>query len=244
MELANTAAADAEREAGSYAAAAFSLSLGGPASIARSEPIEPRPLREALVAHSAFPHVRIADTYARLRAIGALRHRQYVAGQGKPYASAVRDAGTLLELADFSSVNLYAVDRDGLTAAMRVGPLVGSNHPKARHFQSIAEDLNVSARRTLICTRLVRDPRHSGRHAVDLVSFVRVRTVEAGWRYCLMQTSEALVRFFERQGFTSTGRWSQDESAGRLQTMLLDTHDLPVRPKAARTGDIHIQGAA
>ena len=193
----------------------------------------PRPLREALIEHPAYPQVRVANTYARLREIGRLRHRQYVMAQGKPYASAVRDPATLLELADFTSVNLYAVDTYGLTAAMRIGPLLGSGHPRAAYFCEVAAELDVDPSRTLTCTRLVRDPRHSGRHAVDLVSFVRLQTVQSGWRWCLMQTSAALERFFERQNFVSTGRWIEDECAGRLQTMLLDTNDDPIRRRPA-----------
>lgn len=190
---------------------------------------EPRPLREALVEHTArFPHVRVANTYGRLREIGALRHRLYVAAQGKPYASAVRDPDTLLELADFTSVNLYAVGRSGLTAAMRVEALVGSSHSNASHFGEAAAQLGVNPARTLTCSRLVRDPRHSGRHAVDLIAFNRLQAVGGGWRYCLMQTSEPLIGFFERQGFVTTRIWTEDKCAGRLQTMLLDTDDNPV----------------
>ena len=195
---------------------------------------KPRALREALVEHPvAFPHVRIADTYARLRDIGRLRHLQYVAAQGKPYASAVLDPATLLELTDFTSVNLYAVDGAGLTAAMRVGPLVGSTHPRAAHFREVADALGLDPERTLTCTRLVRNPRHSGRHAVDLIAFNRLRAVTAGWRFCVMQTSAHLVRFFERQGFVDSGFSTEDDCAGRLQTMVLDTKDIPVRPRAA-----------
>jgi hypothetical protein len=221
-----------------FVAEALPLAPAAAGLAALPEP-EPRPLREALVEHpAAFPHVRVADTYARLREIGALRHRQYVAVQGKPYESAVRDAGCLLELSDFSSVNIYSVNHVGLTAAMRIGPVVGSDHPKARHFQTVAADLGINSARTLTCTRLVRDPRHSGRHAVDLVSFVRLQTVGGGWRYCLMQTAQPLVRFFEKQGFITTGIWIEEACAGQLQTMLLDTKDYPIRQRELRGDEV------
>ena len=80
----------------------------------------------------------------------------------------------------------------------------------------------------------MRAPRHSGRHAVDLIRFVRWQTVRAGWRYCLMQTAEKLVPFFRKFEFQETGVWSDDSAAGRLQVLLLDTR---LRPLQEEGGD-------
>lgn len=198
--------------------------------------LSPLPLRDALVENRvAFPHVRIADTFGRLRQIGALRHRQFVQAQDKRYSSAVSEPCCLLEAPDFSSVNIYAVDSLGITAAMRVGPVLGSDHPRAEHFQATARVLCIDPERTLTCTRLVRDPRHSGRHAVGLIAFTRLQAVSSGWRYCLMQTAQSLIPFFQRQGFIETGFYSEDPCAGGLFTMLLDTRDAPVAERPYRS---------
>ncbi len=79
----------------------------------------------------------------------------------------------------------------------------------------------------LTCTRLVRRPNYSGRHAVDLIRFVRRQTVRAGWRYCIMQTAERLVPFFLKFKFFETGIWSDDPAGGRLQVLILDTKGRP-----------------
>ena len=65
--------------------------------------------------------------------------------------------------------------------------------------------------------------------AIDLIRFVRVQTVRAGWRYCIMQTAERLVPFFRKFEFLETGIWTQDAAAGRLQVLILDTRMRPVQ---------------
>ncbi|GBD49573.1 hypothetical protein METY_2786 [Methylopila sp. Yamaguchi] len=55
-----------------------------------------------------------------------------------------------------------------------------------------------------------------------------MQAVSSGWRYCLMQTAQSLIPFFQRQGFIETGFYSEDACAGGLFTMLLDTRDAPV----------------
>ena len=75
----------------------------------------------------------------------------------------------------------------------------------------------------------MRAPRHSGRHAVHLIRFVRWQAVHAGWRYCIMQTAEKLVPFFRKFEFHETGIWADDPTAGRLQVLILDTMMRPVQ---------------
>jgi hypothetical protein len=169
-----------------------------------------------------------------LRRIGRLRHLQYVEGQAKRYRSVVLDRDCLLEPADFSAVNIYACDAEGITCAMRIGNVLDPHNPYAELFLQAADRCGVSIERALTCTRLVRAPRHSGRHAVDLVAFVRWQTVHAGWRYCIMQTSEKLLPFFRKLEFHETGIWSEEPAAGRLQVLILDTADRPERQKEAK----------
>jgi hypothetical protein len=194
----------------------------------------PRPLRGALVETSKFPHVRIVRDYHVLREIGQLRHRQYVARQGKRYASAVLDRDCLIELADFSGVNIYAADGAGMSCAMRIGEVRDPHNAQAELFAQAAGRFGVGLDRAISCSRLVRAPRHSGRHVVDLVAFVRWQTVHAGWRSCIMQTAERLVPFFRKLEFFETGLWTDDPVAGRLQVLILDTAMRPERTREAR----------
>jgi hypothetical protein len=196
----------------------------------------PLPLRDALVESSRFPHVHVVRDYPVLRRIGQLRHRQYVAAQAKRYKSVVLDRDCLIEPTDFSAVNIHASDADGITCAMRIGDVLDPHNPYVDLFVRAAGRCGVPIERALTCTRLVRAPRHSGRHAVDLVAFVRWQTVHAGWRYCIMQTAEKLVPFFRKLEFRETGIWSEEPAAGRLQVLILDTHHRPERQKEASRG--------
>lgn len=202
------------------------------AAIGRGPARAPLPLRTALSENAArFPHVRVVRDYAVLRQIGAIRHRQYVESQGKPYVSIVLDRGCLIEPSDFSAVNICATDAHGITCAMRIGQMLDPHNLHMELFLRAAQQFEVSVDRTLTCTRLVRAPRHNGRHAVDLIRFVRWQTVHAGWRYCIMQTAEKLVPFFRKLEFRETGIWTDDPSAGRLQVLILDTGSRPMREK-------------
>lgn len=192
----------------------------------------PLSLRAALSENTArFPHVRVVRDYAVLRRIGEIRHRQYVETQGKPYVSMVLSPNCLIEPGDFSAVNICATDADGITCAMRIGEVRDPHNLHLEAFLRAARKFDVSVERTLTCTRLVRAPRHNGRHAVDLIRFVRWQTVHAGWRYCIMQTAEKLVPFFCKLEFCETGIWSDDPAAGRLQVMILDTGFRAVRER-------------
>ena len=188
-------------------------------------------LREALTETAErFPHVRVVRDYAVLRQIGRIRHQQYVANQGKAYGSMVLDRDCLIEPSDFTAVNIYARDGQGITCAMRIGEVGDDGHPYRALFETAARRFDVPLDSALTCTRLVRAPRHSGRHAVDLIRFVRWQTVHAGWRFCIMQTAAKLVPFFTRFEFFETGLWSDDPAAGRLQVLILDTRMQPVQP--------------
>jgi hypothetical protein len=188
----------------------------------------PGPLRQALSTPAeGFDHVRVVGDYLVLRQIGRLRHHQYVQTQHKRYESIVLDRDCLIEASDFSATNIYARDGAGITCAMRIGEIGGDRY--AGYFRNVAETLGVPLETSLTCTRLVRRPTHSGRHAVDLIRFVRVQTVRAGWRYCIMQTAERLVPFFLKFEFFETGIWTHDPAAGRLQVLVLDTRMRPVQ---------------
>jgi hypothetical protein len=191
------------------------------------------PLRHALVEHAErFPLVGVVRDYPVLRRIGEIRHRQYVERQGKAYGSMVLDRQCLIEPSDFTSVNIYARDARGITCAMRVGEVLGDRNPYSPLFEKAARRFGLSVETSLTCTRLVRAPRHSGRHAVHLIRFVRWQTVHAGWRYCIMQTAEKLVPFFRKFGFTETGIWADDPAAGRLQVLVLDTNMRPTQEES------------
>jgi len=185
-------------------------------------------LREVLSEPSTrFPHVHVVRDFTVLQEIGRIRHRQYVQNQGKTYASMVLERHCLIEPCDFQAVNIYACDQRGITCAMRIGEARDQQGPYAALIASVARQFDVPLEQALTCTRLVRAPRHSGRHAVDLINFVRWQTVRAGWRYCIMQTAEKLVPFFRKFEFEETGLWSQDAVAGRLQALILDTRHIP-----------------
>lgn len=188
----------------------------------------PRPIRQALSAPvEGFAHVRVVRDYALLRQIGRLRHRQYVETQHKRYESIVLERECLIEASDFKATNIYARDSAGITCAMRIGEIDGDRY--ADYFRGVAETIGIPLETSLTCTRLVRRPSHSGRHAVDLIRFVRVQTVRAGWCYCIMQTAERLVPFFCKFEFFETGIWTHDPAAGRLQVLVLDTKMRPVQ---------------
>lgn len=190
----------------------------------------PLPLRTVLLESAdRFPHVRVVRDYPVLKRIGELRYRQYVDNQGKPYRSAVLDRDCLIEPNDFTSVNIYAEDGHGITCAMRIGEVEHEHNPHNDLFREVVRQLGVAADVALTCSRLVRAPRHSGRHAVDLIRFVRWQTVRGGWRYCVMQTAERLIPFFRKFEFAETGVWSDDPAAGRLQILLLDTRMRPLQ---------------
>lgn len=194
--------------------------------------LRPLPLRTALTeCRVRFPHIRVVRDYNVLRRIGEIRHRQYVENQGKPYVSIVLAPNCLIEPSDFSAVNIHATDSMGITCAMRISDVLDPYNLHGELFLQAAERFDVSVERSLTCTRLVRAPRHNGRHAVDLIRFVRWQTVHAGWRYCIMQTAEKLVPFFRKLEFQETGLWSDDSAAGRLQVLILDTGLRPTREK-------------
>ena len=190
----------------------------------------PLPLRQALVEESArFPHVGVVRDWAVLRKIGRIRHTQYVETQRKRYETMVLERDCLIDLADFTSVNIYATDRQGITCAMRIAELRQDRGPTARLFADIAARFGLPLETTLTCSRFVRAQRHNGRHAVDLIRFVRWQAVRAGWRYCVMQTAEKLVPFFRKFDFQETGAWTVDPVAGRLQVLVVDTRMQPLQ---------------
>jgi hypothetical protein len=102
-----------------------------------------------------------------LKKIGELRYRQYVEAQGKAYSSMVLDPQCLVEPSDFSSVNIYAKRRDGITCAMRIGTVMDEQHPYRSHFAEVAKRFGIDIEIAFTCTRLVRSPSHNGRHAAD-----------------------------------------------------------------------------
>ena len=186
-------------------------------------------LREALVETPKFPKIRVVRDDAALRRIGEMRHRQYVERQGKNYPALPGLQGCLVEEIDAFAVNIYAEDRTGITCAMRSNDLADARHPQVEYFRSLASQLGIAERTALTCSRLVRAPEHSGRHVPQLIDFVRLQTVRAGWRYCIMQTAERLVPFFCKFEFRDSGISSIDPVAGRLQVLVLDTRNDPVK---------------
>jgi len=198
-----------------------------------SIPINRPTLRDALAAKTdRFPHIEVVRDYEVLRQIGRIRHQQYVSNQGKPYRSMVLDRDCLIEAGDFVSVNIYARDYQGITCAMRIGRVADDANPYRELLENAARRFDVPLDAALTCTRLVRAPRHSGRHVVDLIRFLRWQAVRAGWRYCIMQTAERLVPFFLRFEFRETGIWSDDPTAGRLHTLIVDTRMQPMQEGA------------
>ncbi|WP_144404777.1 hypothetical protein [Belnapia sp. F-4-1] len=201
----------------------YGRSIDTPASMDGKLARQPLSLREALVPSQTFPHITVVRDWALLAHIGRLRYTQYVEAQQKLYQSAVLQPNCLLEHADFTGVNICGLQEGQLTAAMRINVLMDSTVPASAVLLPVAGELGIERDRTLICTRLVRAIEHSGSHAADLIRFVRQQTVTAGYRYCLMQTAPRLVRYFTRFEFTATDVWTDDQAAGRLNVMLLDT---------------------
>lgn len=186
-------------------------------------------LRDALVETPEFPNIHIARDDAVLRQIGKMRHRQYVERQGKNYPALPGLQDCLVEEIDTFAVNIYAEDRAGITCAMRINDLADARHPQVGFFRSLARQLSIAERAALTCSRLVRAPEHSGRHVPQLIDFVRLQTVRAGWRYCIMQTAKRLVPFFGKFEFRDSGISSIDPVAGQLQVLVLDTRNEPVK---------------
>lgn len=186
-------------------------------------------IREAIVEAPEYPHVRIVRDDQVMRRIGEIRYRQYVEGQGKRYRSVAGAERCLIEEIDAHSVNIYAEDTSGITCAMRINDLMDGRDALVDFFRGVAGRIGISEHIALTCQRLVRAPHHNGRHAVQLIRFVRLQTVRAGWRYCIMQTAERLVPFFRKFEFNETGIWSDDPVAGRLQVLILDTRGRPVQ---------------
>lgn len=190
---------------------------------------QPRPLAQCLIETDRFPRVHIVRDYAILKAIGSIRHAQYIVRQGKGYSSVVLDRDCLIELSDFRSVNLYSADSGGITAAMRISDIASAVGPQRVLYQDLASKLRIPIHQALTCTRLVRAPSHSGRHAVDLIRYVRWQTVNAGWRYCIMQTTKGLVPFFRKFEFYETDFVVNDPAAGELRVLILDTESTPTQ---------------
>ena len=183
----------------------------------------PQPLRSALVPSDLYPHVRVVRDYATLTKIGRIRYEQYVLTQGKTYRSAVLDRDCLLELSDFTGVNVYATDGQAITAAMRVSHIVDPHHPRSALLVAAAGRHGIDVAISLLCSRLVKHPAYKISHAADLVRFVRYQTVAAGYRYCVMQTAPKLVPYFKRFQFYNSGTVVDDPDAGTLHIMILDT---------------------
>ena len=199
------------------------------AEVAAEEFVPRIDLSEALVETPRFPNIHVARDDSVLRRIGEMRHRQYVERQGKNYQALPGLQDCLVEEIDAFAVNIYAQDRTGITCAMRINDLADERHPQVGYFQSLARELGIAERRALTCSRLVRAPEHNGRHVPRLIDFVRLQTVQAGWRYCIMQTAERLVPFFCKFEFRDSGISSVDPVAGRLQVLVLDTRNDPVK---------------
>lgn len=188
---------------------------------------QPLPLSECLVPNPFFPRVRVATNSEDLIAIGRVRHQQYVERQGKAYRSIAEVRGCLLDECDVNAINLFTRDGAGVTAALRVADIASTVDFQREVYGHVTVRMGIPAFQTLTCTRLVRRLSHSGRHVVELVNFVRWQAVNAGWRYCLIQTSPELVPEFERIGFVSSGQSFDDAVIGRLEILLFDTWNAP-----------------
>jgi hypothetical protein len=197
----------------------------------RARPPAPGSLRDTLQESQAFPHVKIVRDADALRRVGELRHRQYVQNQRKAYCSIAGHDDCLIEQADLRAVNIYAEDESGITCAMRIDELKDDGDERITLLRRISDQQGIPHRLALTCSRLVRATHHSGRHAVQLIQFVRLQTVSLGWRYCIMQTSARLVPFFQKFEFNETGIWSDDPVAGWLQVLVLDTRLRPVQQR-------------
>ena len=194
------------------------------------EPLRPLPLRTALTRSEHYPHVHIALTWHELVKIGKLRFMQYVQAQHKTYRSSVLVADCLVEPADTTGVNIYAEANGAISAVMRIGLVSDPLQPFSDDCLAAADYLGLDTSVALTCTRLAKSPEHAGSHAADLIRFVRLQTVQAGYRYCIMQTAERLVPYFSRFEFRPSGRVVQSAAAGPLHIMVLDTRCIPVQP--------------
>ena len=191
-------------------------------------------LRDVLVETPEFPRIRIVRDPAVMRRIGEMRHRQYVERQGKSYAALPGLQDCLIEEVDAFAINIYAEDNSGITCAMRISDLADARHPQAPFFRGLARQLGIVESVALTCSRLVRAPEHNGRHVPQLIDFVRLQTVRAGWRYCIMQTAERLIPFFRKFEFHDSGISSIDPVAGPLQVLVLDTRNTLIRGSASK----------
>lgn len=191
-----------------------------------------KPIRDVLIENSKYPHIRIARDYGTLRSIGRLRHMQFVSTQGKHYKSAVLDAECLLEILDFSDINIYAINGYNVTAALRIGTLHNTSHVHKDFYDDAASKAGINRNITLTFSRLVRSPSHTGRHVIDLINFVRLQTVTAGYRYGIMQTTERLVPFFSKFDFYPTGLSIEDPASGTFQMMIVDCGNEPVQSRS------------
>lgn len=196
-----------------------------------------KPIRDALTESSEFPHIRIVRDYGMLRSIGRLRHAQFVLAQGKQYKSEVSDTDCLIEMSDFSDINIYATNATGLTAAMRVGTFNNASNLHRKHFEDVACTAGIDLNKTLAFSRLVRSQSHAGGHVVDLINFVRLQTVTAGYRYGIMQTAERLIPFFSRFDFYPTGVSVEDPASGIFHLMIVDCGTEPVQNRRFRHVD-------
>jgi hypothetical protein len=170
-----------------------------------------------------YCHVKVCNNYAILKQIGRLRHHQYIESQNKNYKTVVLEESCLIENCDFTSINLYTTISGVVSCAVRVGLLTDTSQPSAKWLLKTAPTIGIDPKIAVTCTRLVRDPNHSGRHAIDLMDFMRWNFVRVGYRYCVFQAAERLITFFRRMGCSETGIWSDDPAAGKLQILVLDT---------------------
>jgi len=177
-------------------------------------------LQDALAETAEHPCVRIARDGAALRRIADL-HRQCL-----PDAP----LGTCpLEPLGPTCVNVYVEDAGAITCAVEVSDLADRHDGNLDFFRRLADQLGMPRAATLTGSRLAKASRHDGRHVAELIRFIRLQAVRAGWRYCIVQTTERLIPFLRRFEFDETGLWSIDPIAGRLQVLVLDTRDQPLQ---------------
>lgn len=177
-------------------------------------------LKDALIETTEHPRVRIARDRETLQRIADL-HRQC-----PPDAP----LGTCpLESLGPTGINVYVEDAGAMTCAVEVADLEGRHGGNLDFFRRLADQLGMARSVTLTGSRFVKASHHDGRDMAELIGFIRLQAVRAGWRYCIVQTTERLVRFLRRFGFHETGLWSIDPIAGRLQVLVLDTRDRPVQ---------------
>ncbi len=192
------------------------------ASLALANPLPSVSLREALVETAQHPRVRIARDEKSFRRICELRFRQHASIPASALA-VVRALPT--ERLDARSVNVYVEDESGIVCALQVNDLADRHGGQLDFLLRLADQLGLARQITLTCSQLATAPHRGGLHIPELIRFVRLQAVRAGWRYCIMQSTERLVPFFQRFGFDETGLWSIDPVAGCLQVLLLDTQN-------------------